>query len=315
MKSIALVLLITLTLLGCKNSDQKFSNAEVEETALDFNPSISARGYKMEESYAEQRETNSPMVIKTAYMSVEVDNYDAGRSKVDSLVKIYNARIVNENMQNYDYRKSNDFSIRVPAANLDKLQAALGAIAKRIDFQRVESTDVTEENIDVEARLNNQRRVEETFVKLLKKTDSVEEILKIESKLGEVRGQIESLMGRMKYLKNQSEYSTIHLTLYQKIDFKYEPEKTKPFSEQLKKALTMGWRGIVAIILIVIGLWPLWLLGAAVWGGIVIFRRRKKRVKLDRKIKKKDKSKEKAKGKDKEKDKVKPGIEPKNSEL
>lgn len=288
MKLLSLLLVVALLLGGCKNNDAEYSNAKNFEVASEMAPSAPMRAMA-DEMISAKPEGITPMVIRNAYISIEIDDYTAIRPKIDSLINLFKGRIVNENMQNSDYQKTNDFTIRVPATSLDKMQAAIVVLAKRVDYQRVESTDVTEEFIDLEARLSNQKKVEETFIKLLRKTQSVDEILKIETKLSEIRSQIESSIGRMKYLKTLSDFSTIYLTLYQKIDFKYEPEKPKPFTERFKQALTLGWRGVVTFMLIVIGLWPIWLLGAAVWTSIIYFKRRKKRMKAELKNKKKEK--------------------------
>lgn len=288
MKLLSILLVVALLLGGCKNNDAEYSNTKNFEVASEMAPSAPMRAMA-DEMISAKPEGITPMVIRNAYISIEIDDYTAIRPKIDSLITLFKGRIVNENMQNSDYQKTNDFTIRVPASSLDKMQTAIVGLAKRVDYQRVESTDVTEEYIDLEARLSNQKKVEETFLKLLRKTESVEEILKIETKLSEIRSQIESSIGRMKYLKTLSEFSTIYLTLYQKIDFKYEPERPKPFTERFKQALTLGWRGVVTFMLIVIGLWPIWLLGAAVWTSIIYFKRRKKRMKAELKNKKKEK--------------------------
>lgn len=288
MKLLSILLVVALLLGGCKNNDAEYSNTKNFEVASEMAPSAPMRAMA-DEMISAKPEGITPMVIRNAYISIEIDDYTAIRPKIDSLITLFKGRIVNENMQNSDYQKTNDFTIRVPATSLDKMQTAIVGLAKRVDYQRVESTDVTEEYIDLEARLSNQKKVEETFLKLLRKTESVEEILKIETKLSEIRSQIESSIGRMKYLKTLSEFSTIYLTLYQKIDFKYEPERPKPFTERFKQALTLGWRGVVTFMLIVIGLWPIWLLGAAVWTSIIYFKRRKKRMKAELKNKKKEK--------------------------
>lgn len=290
MKNIVFALSMAL-LIGCNSKEEVTPIAENLYLADDALPAQQAGKMMMNESPSAPTEGIKQMVIRNAYISIEVQNYELSRPKVDSLVSLYKGRIVTENMQNFDYQKTNEFTIRVPAALLDKAQADLVAIAKRVDYQRVESTDVTEEYIDLEARLSNQRKVEITFTNLLRKTSSVDEILKIEAKLSEIRAQIESSIGRMKYLKTLSDYSTIYLTLYQKIDYKYEPAKSKPFFERLKHALTLGWSGVVTFLLIAIGLWPVWLLGFVVWGGILFYKARKKRIKAQLKHKKKEKDK------------------------
>lgn len=252
---------------------------------------------KVEESYSGQVSTplGEQKLIRTAHLGIEVAVYEKSRHQIDSIVKLHNAWISSENLNNYEYRISNSLAIRVPSDNLDALLNDLLTIAKKVDFQNVETADVTEEFIDVESRLKNQKAVEQKFVGLLRRTDSIDEILKIETKLAEIRGEIESFEGRLKYLKNRVSYSTVNLNLYQKIDFKFVPEPMESFWERLKNSLDNGWKGFVAFLLFFIRLWPLWIIAGAVWFFIVWFRKMKtkKPTKEKKRIKNKDRKKEK----------------------
>lgn len=230
------------------------------------------------------------MLIKNVQIGIEVDCYEAAYMKVDSLVKVHKGWISTENYHNSDYQILNFISIRVPSASLDGLVEDFIQIAKKVEYQRVESNDVTAEYIDVESRLKNLRKVENTFVRLLRKTDSIEDILKIESKLAEVRGNIESIEGRLKYLKNRVQFSTIELNVYQKIDFKYAPEPSERFVERLKKSLHNGWKGFVSFLLFVIAIWPLYII-VGVTGFLIAYYRKKKKVEKPVKLTKKEKKK------------------------
>jgi hypothetical protein len=186
--------------------------------------------------------------------------------------------------------------IRVPSARLDKLISDILVIAQKVEYQQIETADVTEEYIDINSRLKNQRAVERKFLLLLNRTDSIEEILKIETKLAEVRGQIESFEGRLKYLRSRVSLSTIHLNVSQKIDFKYTPEAMESFWERFKKSIDKGWKGFVVFVLFLIRLWPLWIFGAII--TIIIYRidrRRRSKVKFNKKLKGKEKVKTKGK--------------------
>jgi hypothetical protein len=244
------------------------------------------------------------MLIRTAYITFEVDNYPASMIKIDSIVKSYKSWISSEDMQNSDYRISNYMAIRVPSASLSQLILKLLTVAKKVDNQRIESTDVTEEYIDKESRLNNQKAIEKKFTALLRQTNSIEDILKIESKLAEIRGEIESLEGRMRYLNNRVSFSTINLNIYQKIDFKYSPEPMESFWERLKKSIHSGWKGLVGFFLFLFRLWPLWLIAALAWFLVKRFMIRRARKPIIEAIQEKEKhrskSKKKSKGRDKD---------------
>ena len=219
-------------------------------------------------------------IIKTAYLSIEVLNYTNSRKMIDSTLKAFSAYVVSENLQNTETQISNSINIRVPANQFEKLLANLTRLAKRVDFQNIETQDVTEEYIDVQTRLTNKRKVEQTYLRLLKRTNSIEDILKIEQKLGEIRTDIESTEGRLKYLNNQVGYSSINLNVYQTVDYRYVPDKQPNFFQRLIKALDMGWKGIVTFLLFLIKFWPLWVIAALGWYGwkfFVIFRKQRKK--------------------------------------
>jgi len=230
-------------------------------------------------------------IIKTAYLNMEVSNYSSSRKLIDSALKHFNAYVVSENLQNSEYQIGNSINIKVPANQFEMLLANLAKLAKKVDSQNIETRDVTEEYIDVETRLNNSKKVEQTYLKLLRKTNSIEDILKIEQKLGEIRTDIESTEGRLKYLNHQISYSSINLNVYQTLEYKYNPEKLPNFFQRLKKSVNLGWNGIVVFFLFLIGIWPLWILavvGYYIWRYIVRFRReRKKDEKRRRKLQKK----------------------------
>lgn len=236
-------------------------------------------------------------IIKTAYLSIEVTSYELSRKQIDAIIKDYSAYILNENLQNTDYQITNNINIKVPAEKFEKLLEEIAKLAKKTDYQNIEMKDVTEEFIDVETRLSNSRKVEQTYLKLLRKTNSIEDILKIEQKLGEIRTEIESTQGRLKYLNNQVSYSSINLNIYQKLEFKYIPEKSESFFQRLLKALDTGWKGIGTFLLFLIKLWPLWIFAAAGWYGWKYFvnLRRTRKKELKRKLKQEKRDRKEAK--------------------
>lgn len=232
-------------------------------------------------------------IIKTAYINIEVVNIVASRKLIDTTIKTFNGNIVSENMQNTESQLSSNINIKVPALQFDKMLAKLATLAKKVDYQNIETQDVTAEYIDVETRLSNGKKVEQTYIKLLQRANTIEDILKIEQKLGEIRTEIESTQGRLKYINNQVSYSTINLSIYQKLEYKFIAEQLPSFWERLKGSIISGWRGIVTFILFLINLWPLWILAALGWYAWKRIREsktwKKKKEKKERKQEKRQK--------------------------
>lgn len=266
--------------IGCgSTSEQSVENYadSAPQMALSSAPEMGGMN-KMAERQSANSAT-SQKLIKTAYVTIEVADYELAHQKIDSITKLYNGWVSSENMTNYDSRITNNLTVRVPAETLDLLIAKLLTVAKKVESQSTNSQDVTEEYIDIESRLNNQRTVEKKFIALLQRTDNISQILEIESKLADIRSQIEGVEGRMKYLTNRIDYSTVNFTFYQKIDYKYEPETTESFSQLLKKSLNKGWAAFVLFILFVVKLWPFWILLAITLYSISWYRNKKRGLK------------------------------------
>lgn len=232
----------------------------------------------------------SSMVIRNAYIQMDVSSIGTARRKIDSLMSSNQAWVSSESTSFGKQTLSSHIIIRVPVQNLDTLISSITMVAKRITHQRVESTDVTEEHIDVESRLSNLMKLETKFQNLLRRTDSIEEILMIESKLTEVRSNIEALQGRLKYLNDATTYSTINLNLTERLSFRFVPEASLEFKQRIREALHLGWTGVIAFTIFVFKLWPIWLVSVLVFAGYFGSKwfkgYQKSRIKLRKKMRK-----------------------------
>ena len=127
-------------------------------------------------------------------------------------------------------------------------------------YKEIDARDVTDQFIDLETRLENKRNYLIRYNDLLKKANSVKEILEIEEKIRGLEEEIDSTTGRLKYLSDLVDYSTLDLTISKQKDFKYNPAKRDKFSERLKQSLSKGWLGFVDFLLFIIKIWPFWII-------------------------------------------------------
>jgi len=100
-------------------------------------------------------------------------------------------------------------TVRVAAAEFDQAMAGIRAVATVVKNESVHAQDVTEQFTDLQARLRNAKAQEAVYLDILARARTVEDILKVQERLGAVRSDIESLEGRIKYLTNVTAYSTI----------------------------------------------------------------------------------------------------------
>ena len=103
-----------------------------------------------------------------------------------------------------------NITLRVPENQFEAVMEQLKGLGK---YDRVQSgeLDVTEQYVDMEARLNTLQAQEVRYLEILEKATNVEEILNVERELGRIRADIESLTAMFNHLRDQVRYSTINL--------------------------------------------------------------------------------------------------------
>jgi len=203
-------------------------------------------------------------IIRNGNISIEVDDALKAKAAVDALLEKHRAYTGNEQFDNTDYSSNYHIQIRVPAENLNALVADLESLDGLVTYKSITASDVTEEYVDLETRLINKRSYLEQYRQLLKNARTIEDILKVREQIRVLEEEIESVEGRLKYLKNQVALSTLDLTLIQKKDFVYRPDRRINFWERLKDAFSTGWYGFVQFGFVIVGLWPFWLLLAII---------------------------------------------------
>ena len=222
--------------------------------------------------------TEERMIIRTGDMSLVVNDVMLARDEIAQLAVNLNGYVVSSRIWGEEEEMRGQISIRVPDEQFESCLAKLRELAIRVESESTDSQDVTEEYIDLVARLKNAEATESQYLALLDRATDVEDILKIYDSLSRVRSEIEQIKGRMQYLERTSSMSLISVRL--------EPEASaKPLAragwsvlEEFKSAIRgiviFGqWLGTVVIWLIIFV--PLWVVIA---GGIYYWRRRRKRA-------------------------------------
>jgi hypothetical protein len=217
-------------------------------------------------------------IIKDGQMQIRVKNLEQGKNEIDSLVKKFHGYYAQETYNNQDY--SHDFSlkIRIPSDKFELFMAQTESSIGELVFKNVSSRDVTEEFIDLETRLKNKRNYLNRYGELLKQARSVKDILEIEEKTRLIEEEIESTEGRLKYLNNQVDFSTLDLQITKKNEYSFTSQNEGNFIDRLKLSLVRGWFGLVTFTLFVIRIWPFWIIvGLLSYLIRKILRRRKRK--------------------------------------
>lgn len=137
-------------------------------------------------------------------------------------------------------------SLRVPAEKFEEVLGQIRQTADRIVAETVTGRDVTEEFIDIEARLRAKKALETQFLEIMKQARSVQDALNVQRQLAEVRGEIEEIEGRRRFLQNQASLSTINVTVRTPAAIAGSSEG---FFYRLKEAVGTGIDGALSFVL------------------------------------------------------------------
>jgi hypothetical protein len=155
------------------------------------------------------------MVIYSAYMSLVVEDISATIAQIDSLATSFGGYVVNSNVSGEQDRLYGSISFRVDATRFNEALQALRDLAADVRSESTSGEDVTEEYVDLEARLRNLEASEAQLLELMKEAGTVEEILKVQQVLVDTREEIEQTKGRMQYLAESSSLAYISVSLEQ----------------------------------------------------------------------------------------------------
>jgi len=212
------------------------------------------------------------LIIYNAHISVETDDITDRLAKIRALADRYGGYVASSSRSSYGMQSRAEIAIRVPK---DKFHAAVQEIetyGKVLD-EGTTSEDITQQFVDLKARLGNLQRQEERFREILAVAKTVEEILKVESELARVRGEIESLQGQINYLEGNVAMSLISVMLTEPA-----PPFTPPgmnWGEVLETAIVGLFTVARGMIIIVISMLPLAVVGAPVYYAYKRRRRQK----------------------------------------
>ena len=251
----------------------------INDEMVSKNRSIAYEELDMEEAIVETegdievRVETEQKIIKTARLAFETKDPVSTHEKILRLTK-ENKGFVQSDQSGKGYGRINyNLVIRVPA---DNFQGVIDGISDGVDYfdqKEVSRKDVTEEFVDLQARLNAKRKLEERYLQLLKRAKNVKEMLEIERELSGIREEIEAKEGRLQYLQNKVSLSTIHIEFYKTTTTK---GVSMSYSQKMMNALRGGWNGISVFFLGILYIWPLLLIFALL---IYILRRYIKLVK------------------------------------
>ncbi len=180
-------------------------------------------------------EPTARKIIYEAQIDLNVGDLEAAAEELTTLIESSGGYLASSEITGaVGSRRSGSWTARVPSGqfrNIVDQIAGLGEVQRR----STNSQEVTEEYVDVQARLNNKRREEERLLSLLENsTSNLKDTLDVERELSRVREELERMTGRLRLLDDLTTLSTLTITMKERLDF--NPPQAPGFGTRVARA-------------------------------------------------------------------------------
>ncbi|WP_281227235.1 DUF4349 domain-containing protein [Flavobacterium aquiphilum] len=264
MKSKLIIALLFFAVLSCKKADAEVSQdmaitaVKLPAKKLIGSEAISNSGFKdAENTTIEQK------IIKNGNLRFETENLETTYEQIKIAVKKGKAFIQNDS-EGKDYGSIyRRITVRIPSQNFDSFIKDISTGVTYFDNKEINSEDVTEQYIDIDARLKAKKKLENRYIELLSKATKMSEMLAIEAQLSAIREEIEAKEGQLRYMQNRISLSTITIEFYKTIA--EERGVTISYGAKVWNAFKSGFYGISNFFLGLLEVWPFIIIAIALF--------------------------------------------------
>jgi Domain of unknown function (DUF4349) len=216
-----LLLVLLLALTGC-GAQREYATNSAPQSA---NPQTASQAELRQVSLtdadtaASTAEAADRKIIRNANLTMEVNSTTEAQHRVTSIAESHGGFVVTSESKQREAAepalRTLDIKlvVRVPAVRFGATLDQIRGLANNLREENVEGQDVTEEFIDLEARIKTQRALELQFLEIMKQARTVTDAMEVQRQLSDVRTDIEKLEGRKRFLENRASLSTITVNL------------------------------------------------------------------------------------------------------
>jgi len=177
-----------------------------------------------------------PQLIRRANIRLEVESALESRNKIEAIVSRQGGDILGlqESQPSPGSQRSTVLRLRVPQASLNGALDELAGLGTVL-YQEVTAEDVTSQLVDLQARLKNLRRAEDTLLEIMERSGSASDVLEVARELANTRQTIEQIDASLKNLRNQVAFSSIEV-------YVVEAQATTPIARSVSQQLRETWQ-------------------------------------------------------------------------
>ncbi len=206
-------------------------------------------------------------IIKTATLKLEVKDFKTYNDNIHQTIKKFGGYIAQEEQNATDEKSETVMVIKVPVEQFETMMNQLPGSDNKVLERKITSEDVTGEVVDTRLRLEAKKGMRLKYLEFLKQSKNMEEVLQVQNEINSIQEEMESAAGRVEFLSHQSAYSTINCTFYQPINGYKPVEGTPSFFTRISEAFKTGATWIENLFIGLISIWPLLILGVAIYIG------------------------------------------------
>lgn len=291
-KLTAILIIIVLYFLYTSSSNKYYISQTLRSKAPNYSKTATSPAGSLSDSSLSEAESYYPppinsappttditnrLVIKNSYLSLLVDNVTNIQKQIINKAQELGGYMVNSNLSNPQDAPTATLTLRIPSDKLTTALDYLRSLAVKVISENLEGEDVTDEYVDIGARMTTYLKTKVKFEEIMDKAVQVQDILTVQRELINLQAQIDSLKGQQDYLQKNAQMAKI--TIYLSTDelaLPYSPSETwrpKVIFKQAARSLISTLRKIGSLLI--------WLfVYSIIWLPIILiifFLRRRKR--------------------------------------
>jgi hypothetical protein len=152
-------------------------------------------------------------VVKTADLGIRSEEVRRSAARAQQVAASFGGSVLSSQVYRSDDSVTADLVLSVPSGEFETVLDELRGLGEEVTTDSVRGQDVTEEYVDLKSRERNLLAAEESLLRLYDRAEDVEDALSIQRELTGVRGEIELVQGRIRYLDQRTAYSQITLKI------------------------------------------------------------------------------------------------------
>lgn len=242
-------------------------------------PRVSDENMRIAQPPSVDNQSSPRLIVKNGSLSLVVKDVGNALVSIKTYAESNGGYVVESNTYKSGSIPYGVIIVRIPAKIFEVGVGNVKSLGEVVS-ESIHGSDVTAEYVDLESQIKNLRASEQQFLEIMKRAGSITEVLAVQNELTRVRGQIEGIQGRMKYLKESAEMSSLTVNLSTDPSalpiVENDSSQWKPVvvvKDALRNLLEVG-KGLVNMLIWIVIFIPVW--GGAIVVAWFVYKRTKK---------------------------------------